>query len=103
MDIGHTVMSFFRDMGAKTIKPFVRLTKLDNGDNPKYSDGHNRHIKIGFSAEGLMPRPVRVGESFYVGYPNDKNHFHTSVVTEILSEDTFKTMNSIYKYEIIRK
>lgn len=97
-----TVMSVFKSfsLGMRAFKT-VRLTKLDNGDTPKYPDGHPRHIKVGFTYEGLMPRPVAVGESFYVNPPN-KSHFHTSVVQEILSENTFKTMNSIYKWEILK-
>ncbi len=83
--------------------PIVRLTKLDNAENAKYPAGHPRHIKAGAIFEGLMLRPVAVGQSFYVDFPTAKNHAHTSVVQEILSENTFKTKNSIYKWEIINK
>ena len=100
MNIAHTVMSVYKQFGVRT-KIIVRLTKLGNSENPKYSNEHPRHIKIGSIYEGLMLRPVAVGESFYVGYPNADNHFHTSVVREILSKNTFKTINSIYKLEII--
>lgn len=98
-----TVMGVFKSFskGTKKTPPTIKLTKLANGETAKYPDGHSRHIEVGFTYEGVMPRPVAVGESFYVNYPNE-NHFHTSVVQEILSENTFKTKNSIYKWEIIK-
>lgn len=99
-DGSETVMKFFEQMSSGK-KVIVRLTKLGDGEKPKYAPNHPRHIKPGFVVEGIMLRPVAVGESFYVDYPTAKNHFHTSVVEEILSENTFRTMNSIYKWEII--
>jgi hypothetical protein len=78
-------------------KPMIRLTKLEHGENPKYSADHPRNVKIGFSIDGIMMRPVTVGDSFYVG-----RNWATSVVQEILSENIFKTMNSTYKWEVIK-
>ena len=91
-------MRVFKAFGGAE-KTVIRLTKIKEGKNPKYASGHPRHIKVGSVAEGLMLRPVTVGESFYVDPPKSKKHFHTSVVQEILSENTFRTMNSIYKWE----
>lgn len=98
-----TVMRIFKafNVGKRNF-PIVRLTKLSNGETPKYSDGHPRHVEVGRVSQGLMLRPVIVGQSFYVDYPNQKNHFHTSVVQEILSYNTFRTQNSIYKWEILK-
>lgn len=99
------VMGVFKAFSKGTKKkdyPTVRLTKLDNGESPKYPVGHPRHIEVGRISQGLMLRPVAVGESFYVDYLGMDNHFHTSDVQEILSENTFKTKNSIYKWEIIK-
>ena len=96
-------MGVFRKFTRNRSFPIVRLTKLADGVNPKYPTDHHRHIRAGLAAEGAMLRPVAVGESFYVDYPDKENHFHTSVVQEILSENTFRTQNSIYKWEIINK
>ncbi len=100
MDGSKVVMPFFKMMGAKASHVTIMVTKLEHGEAPKYAANHPRNIKIGFTAEGLMLRPVAVGESFYVNYPDAGNHFHTSVVQEILSENTFKTQNSIYRWEV---
>lgn len=81
--------------------PIVRLTKIGEGVSPKYPVGHPRHIPSNTVAEGKMLRPVAVGQSFYVNHIDSPHHFHTSVVQEILSDNTFRTMNSIYKWEII--
>jgi len=101
MDGSGTTMSVFKRFCASLSKPMIRLIKLEDSEKPKYAPNHPRYIKTGLIAEGLMLRPVTVGQSFYVDYPHTKNHFHTSVVQEILSENTFKTMNSIYKWEKI--
>ena len=69
----------------------VRLTKLNDCDNPR----HPENIKTGFVKEGGVYRELKVGESFWVG------SFVTSVVQEIIDEQTFRTMNSIYQWEVI--
>ncbi len=102
LDGSKVTMGFFEQMTTgNNPKSVVRVTKMGDGDSAKYPPGHSRHIKVGNVYQGLLLRPVKVGESFYVDYPNAPNHMHTSVVQEILSENTFRTMNSIYKWEII--
>jgi hypothetical protein len=96
------VMSVFDKLSGGNLKrPTVRLTKIGEGIIPKYHEGHPRHIKINSVAQGKMMRPVAVGESFYVNKLGEKGHFHTSVVQEILSPNTFRTQNSVYRWEIV--
>ena len=69
----------------------VRLTKLKEAENPT----HPNNIKEGFAREGEFVESPVVGEPFYIG------NFITSKVTEILSDNTFKTLNSIYRWEVL--
>lgn len=76
----------------------VSIKKLKEADNPI----HPNNIEEGYEKregmdEGFFKKPT-IGERFYVGYS-----FSTSAVQEILSEDTFRTYNSIYKYKTEKK
>ena len=93
------VMPFIAAFSGGRRKPIVWLTKLQHTEKPIR---RSPPIEIGFKAEGKMVRPLRVGESFYLNNLGEKNHFHTIVVQEILSENTFRTLNSMYKLEIIK-
>ena len=82
-------------MTDKTFK--VKLTKLDDfytGDDPA-----RKALDNGKSREGITNSIPVVGKRFYV--VGDGKMYSTSPVQEILSEDTFKTYNSIYKWERI--
>lgn len=70
----------------------VKITKVEELPNAK----HPKNIKEGAVYEGENYEPPKIGERFYVG------NFSTSAVQEILSENTFKTYNSIYKWEVTR-
>lgn len=70
----------------------IILTKLKEADNPY----HPNNIEIGYVKEGEFYKEPKVGESFLI-LPN----WATSTVQEILSPNTFRTMNSIYKWEVI--
>jgi len=78
----------------------VRLVKLE-----ELKDAQTPNNKeVGYFKEGLFERKPKVGEEFllYMEYGENKARlplpiWHTSMVTEILSEDTFKTKNSIYQ------
>lgn len=64
----------------------IKLTRI-SGEQSK------NLIPIGSIVVGdCYDRPT-VGEPFYVGM------WATTKVTEVLSEDTFKTSNSVYKWE----
>lgn len=73
----------------------VRLTKITDCENPKYP----KNIEDGYIVEGKFQNEPKVGESFVL-YSKYHSLFKTSIVTEILSDNTFKTMNSIYKWTI---
>lgn len=55
-----------------------------------------------------MVEPPKVGEMFLL-YPYNKVAFgntpifHTSLVTEVISATEFRTLNSLYKIEVIWK
>lgn len=83
----------------------VKLTKVRlTGRIP---DGlHPNGIEVGYIEEGYMVEPPKVGEMFLL-YPHNKvtfgntPHFHTSLVTEVISDTEFRTLNSLYKIEVI--
>jgi len=80
----------------------VRLLKLE-----ELKDAETPNNKeVGYFKEGLLDRDPKVGEEFLLyreGWSSSTGKtfsfpiWHTSYVTEILSEDTFKTRNSIYQ------
>lgn len=83
----------------------VKLTKV--GLTGRIPDGlHPNGIEVGYIEEGYMVKPPKVGEMFLL-YPYNKvalgntPHFHTSLVTEVISDTEFRTLNSLYKIEAI--
>ncbi len=70
----------------------VKITKLKESDNPL----HPNNISEGFFISGLLLKEPTIGEAFYVGYG-----WRTSAVKEIIDENTFRTYNSIYHWELI--
>jgi hypothetical protein len=72
----------------------VKLEELKEAQTPNNKE-------VGYFKEGLLNEDPKVGEEFllYMEYGEDAivPIWHTSSVTEILSSDTFKTKNSIYK------
>lgn len=70
----------------------IRLTKLKESDNPL----HPNNIEPGYVKEGEFHNEPTVGEPFWVG-----NWWRTSIVKEVLDANTFRTCNSIYRFEII--
>lgn len=79
----------------------VRITKLSQLDNPHSTD---KYLEDGGWKEGMMMQEPTVGERFNL-YPLlttwSQSGINTSGVKEILSENTFATHNSVYKWEII--
>ena len=83
----------------------VKLTKV--GLTGRIPDGLRPNgIEVGYIEEGYMAEPPKVGEMFLL-YPHNKvtfgntPHFHTSLVTEVISDTEFRTLNSLYKIEAI--
>ena len=73
----------------------IRIKKLKEVDDPTHPD----NIEEGFETTRQMQAeyfegPI-VGQRFYVG------NFSTSLVQEILTKNTFRTLNSVYEWEII--
>lgn len=85
----------------------VKLTKV--GLTGRIPDRlHPNGIEVGYIKEGYMVEPPKVGEMFLL-YPYNKVAFgntpifHTSLVTEVISATEFRTLNSLYKIEVIWK
>ena len=72
----------------------IKLTKLAEVENPAYAN----NIPVGKEVTGQFSSEPQLGRSFHVGY-----NYATSIVLEILSEDTFKTRNSVYKWEYLKE
>ena len=70
----------------------VKVTKLKEADKPLHPD----NIEVGYERTGQYSKPPQVGERFFVGYG-----WATSTVQEILTANTFRTHNSVYKWEVI--
>lgn len=72
----------------------VKITKLKELEDAEYPN----NIPEGFERiDYFWPgqgEPV-IGERFWVG------RFNTSLVQEIIDAETFRTLNSVYKWEII--
>lgn len=75
-----------------------KVTKIGNVENPYHENsdfGESKPFHVGSFIK--MPEE---GERFNLGYI-DINHtgISTSPVVKVLDENTFETLNSIYKYE----
>ena len=74
------------------MKQLIKLTKLKEAPSPL----HPNNIEVGFEKIGVFVKEPVVGEPFYLGWS-----WATSTVQEIIDPDTFRTHNSIYRYELI--
>lgn len=80
----------------------VKITKLRSVENP-----HSKNSTFGESADfhlGMFSDYPYVGERFNL-YPFSSNYeergISTSPVTKILDDNTFETLNSVYKWEFL--
>lgn len=77
-----------------------KITKLGSVENP-----YNKNSAYGESMLfhlGIYEGQPIVGERFNlspISYENGKRGISTSAVTKIIDENTFETMNSVYKIE----
>jgi hypothetical protein len=80
----------------------IKITKLKELPDAK----HPNNIEEGFTLIGNISnsyfRIPTIGERFELGMTN-QGFWSTSGVKEIIDEFTFRTYNSIYKYEILNK
>lgn len=77
----------------------VKLTKLKELEDALHPNNIEKGFETVINIEDNSFHKPTIGERFtLVGY---YNWFSTSMVQEIIDENTFKTCNSIYKWEII--
>ncbi len=72
----------------------VKMIKLKDSDIAEYEN----HIPAGHEVIGEIDTLPKVGECFYIGI-----NYRTSTVKEILSLTMFRTNNSIYQLEELKK
>lgn len=77
----------------------IRLTKIESGADNRFPPSSSGISVNGATWEGeqspMTPEPI-IGRPFFI------SNYKTSYVQEILSENTFRTLNSTYKWEIIQ-
>jgi hypothetical protein len=71
----------------------VKLTKLED---TAFDGKHPNGINVDYSIINVLYRKPKVGDYCIVG------DLMTSMITEIIDENTFRTKNSIYKIEEIQ-
>ena len=79
-----------------------KLIKLsDDVFNGKHPNG----IIEGLEYEGQFQNKPQIGKRFHFGTDADhpREHLFTSTVTHIINKEVFKTKNSTYKLEKIKK
>ena len=76
------------------MKISVKLIKIDE------SRSNPHGIKTGRIVEGFIFNEPTIGERFVV-FHSETKMFRTSFVTEIISDNEFKTENSTYTWEKI--
>ncbi len=69
----------------------VILTKLSDD---RFNGSHPNGINEGYIKKGIEIEIPTIGDNYWVG-----GNWRTSPVTEIIDENTFKTLNSTYKIE----
>lgn len=72
-----------------------KLVKLTKISDHIFGNKHPNNINTGYIKIGIEMYPPKVGISYYL------TNFHTSVVTKIINETTFITLNSTYKIEYL--
>jgi hypothetical protein len=77
-----------------------KITKIGKVENPKHpwSDfGESKEFHV-----GVFTKEPEIGERFnLLGIDLKNRGISTSPVTKIIDENTFETLNSIYRYEKI--
>lgn len=75
----------------------VKLTKIKS----LLEGSHPNNIEEGCVETGYATKEPTIGQSFYIS--DNSKWFATSIVTKILDDNTFETMNSVYKWEEIKE
>lgn len=74
----------------------IRLTKISGEKSHKYS------LEEGWIMDGIIEKEWMFPQEPTIGMPFVIDTYRTSQVEEILSDNTFKTYNSVYKWEKIK-
>jgi hypothetical protein len=74
----------------------VKLTKIK-----EFEKSSNSSIDVGVSVEGIIAEGSVFPKKPTVGLPFVIHTYRTSMVKEILSENTFRTHNAVYKFEFL--
>lgn len=69
--------------------------KIEKITDEKFGGFHPNGIDVGYYEFGTLNEDIIVGERCLV--TDHFRYLNTSIVTEILSDDTFRTKNSVYK------
>lgn len=79
---------------------YVKVVKLSD---EVFEGKHPNFVNKGYTVYGEIAESLEVGKWLWLNKARGDAYgwFHTSVVTEIIDENTFRTMNSIYHIEII--
>lgn len=86
----------------KQIKVYVGTPceyKLTKVSDDKFKGSHPNKINKDYSITGYFEKSPIIGESFRIIGKGLRNSLITSVVIEIVNEETFRTLNSTYKLE----
>lgn len=75
----------------------IKLTKISDD---VFNGKHPNDINEGYTKFGFLVEPPTVGERFKVRGTTLTSGLLTSIVTEIIDENTFKTENSTYRIEL---
>ncbi len=74
----------------------VKLTKIEERNKSSHSS-----MDVGVTVEGKIVEGSVFPKKPTVGLPFVIDTYRTSLVKEILSENTFRTHNSVYKFEFL--
>ena len=75
----------------------VKLEQLPDGINPGNIETGSERI---IDCMDIFYHPPTIGEMFLLQEASGR-YFHTSTVQEVIDDHTFKTLNSIYQWNII--
>lgn len=77
------------------IGDIVKVVKLTDD---RFDGKHPNGIGVGFEIKGQLVTNIEVGSPLFINHCTHSQYewFHTSVITEIIDENTFKTLNSTY-------
>ena len=89
------------------MKTIVRLTKVKDIRTEKFNLIERPCLKLtpskfpnGDTVEGILMRKPKVGDVVLVLH--GERFRRTSIITEVIDENNFKTLNSLYHIEVMR-